>query len=644
MHHHHIHYGSARTPYTGLREAFDALMRKREAELGGGAWTRDTPTGLATIDAANQSGYLPAEPPMLLGMGIVQGILAVLAGAVMTACRTCDGLYGTLTVRGAHSSSTYLLDWDDARPEQRFGGFTNGPTYHTAIVGLVRCLAQADQIGSREVLERWGELLPALEALYPRASPHAGWDVNQLRAASQNTARNAPIRLGIVRVAAALTVALRYQLNPPSVPLTERKLFVQYGSVLPEDVRLEPLDVAALLAIPFAPPSSTRISPSSGVSTAEHDPDLDLDLDRDAAADDERAAPASGAPSPEASSPASDGTPATEATARRKRTRRARPNHSSPAGPPPAPAPILPVRNDRVARAVARPGHVFLFGVTATGKTTLAKHAATSNGYGLELVVLKPGLKDDLLYGTYVQTGRGWRWQDGPITRWARRAACGERVALLLDELARGPRDLVAGVMDLLNEYSAADVLAQRLGLPTAAGPYHIIRVVDTQETFVLPTEAVKIIATANLGDKYGGLDLLDPAFRRRWTGGWLELDGYTDDEQRTILAHHLDLPPTSTLIGALLRVDQAVTEYQRKDEALVLTTNLALLIAWGREVRRLLPHGTRVLDRAVSSAFVAAAQDLWIDMLCPLRGDRRDPDVYRTVLEIVQRNAPSAL
>ncbi len=643
MHHHHIHYGSARAPYTGLREAFDALMRKREAELGGGAWTRDTPTGILLIDAANQSAYLPAEPPMPLGMGIVQGILAVLAGAVMTACRTGDGLYGTLAVRGAHSSSTYLLDWDDVRPEQRFGGFTNGPTYHAAIVGLVRCLAQSDQIGSREVLERWGELLPALEALYPRASPYGGWDVNQLRAASQNTARNAPLRQGIVRVAAALTVALRYQLNPPSVPLRERKLFVQYGSVLPDDVRLESLDVAALLRVPFvAPPISKGTPPRT--SSLEHDPDLDLDLDRDASDDDTSAATAADAESPDESAPRSDGTPATEATPPRTCTRRTRPNRSAPATPPPAPAPILPVRNDRVARAVARPGHVFLFGVTATGKTTLAKHAATSNGYGLELVVLKPGLKDDLLYGTYVQTGRGWRWQDGPITRWARRAAGGERVALLLDELARGPRDLVAGVMDVLNEYSAADVLAQRLPLPDGIGPYHIIRVVDTQETFVLPTAAVKIIATANLGDKYGGLDLLDPAFRRRWTGGWLELDGYSDDEQRTILAHHLDLPPTSTLIGALLRVDQAVSEYQRKDEALVLTTNLALLIAWGREIRRLLPDGTRTLDRGVSTAFVAAAQDLWIDMLCPLRGDRRDPDVYRALLDIVQRNAPSAL
>ncbi len=631
-------YASSRAPYTGLREAFDALLRKRAAELSGGAFTRDTPTGVTTIDPDDRSCYAPPEPPMPLGMGFVQGVLAVLAGTVMTACRTADGRYGTLSVRGAGSSSTYLLDWDDTRPEQRFGGFVNGPTYHATIVGLVRCLAQADRMGSREVLERWAELVATLDALYPRAARSGAWDVNQFRAACHNTTRNAPVRRAIVRVAAALTAALRYQLSPPATPPIERALYVQYDSVLPHDVRLEPLDVAALLTVPFPLPAPA--ARERGDTTAEHDPDLDLDLPGD---------PADGDPAPSLAPSAAEPPAARPPTERRrsaatKRPRRERSNRPAPTPAPPPPPPVLPVRSDRVLRAVARPGHVFLFGVTATGKTTLAKHAAAQHGYGLELVVLKPGLKDELLYGTYVQTDRGWRWQDGPITRWARRAAAGERVALILDELARGPKDLVAGVMDLLNEYTAADVAAQRLPLPAAAGPYHLVRVVDTQETFVLPASMVKIIATANLGDRYGGLDLQDPAFRRRWTGGWLELDGYSEAEQRTILAYHLDLAPSSALITALLRVDQAVAAYQRKDEALVLSTNLALLIAWGQEVRRLLPASGGRLDPGVSTTFVAAAQDLWIDMVCPLRGDQRDPDVYRALLDIVQRNAPSAI
>ncbi len=94
---------------------------------------------------------------------------------------------------------------------------------------------------------------------------------------------------------------------------------------------------------------------------------------------------------------------------------------------------------------------MFLFGVTATGKTTWAKHAAINHGFGLEIVVFKPGLKDEMLYGSLVQRDGGWCWQDGPILRAARRAVAGEAVVLLLDELPRGDKSIVAGTMELLN-------------------------------------------------------------------------------------------------------------------------------------------------------------------------------------------------
>ena len=127
--------------------------------------------------------------------------------------------------------------------------------------------------------------------------------------------------------------------------------------------------------------------------------------------------------------------------------------------PPPAAAPAVVdvpliggASQARIGRAFARTGDVFLYGVTATGKTMWAKLAAISHGYGLEIVVFKPGVKDEVLYGTSVQdlTGR-WVWQDGPIVRAARRAAAGERIVLLLDELPRGDKSVVAGTMDLMN-------------------------------------------------------------------------------------------------------------------------------------------------------------------------------------------------
>ena len=138
-----------------------------------------------------------------------------------------------------------------------------------------------------------------------------------------------------------------------------------------------------------------------------------------------------------------------------------------------------------------------------------------------------------------------------------------------------------------------------------------------------------------------------DPAFRRRWTGAWLELEGYDAGDTATILAGHLDIPASHALIKALIDVDRDVLALQRKDESLVMTTNLAILIAWGKEVIRLAGESAtpRIGGRSdIKGAFLLAAQDLWVDMICPLAGDRRDPEIYRELLAIVQRHAPGVL
>lgn len=195
--------------------------------------------------------------------------------------------------------------------------------------------------------------------------------------------------------------------------------------------------------------------------------------------------------------------------------------------------------------------------------------------------------------------------------------------------------------------YSAADLLAQCLPVPVEGGPYRVVRVFDTQETLVFPAACLKIVATANLGDKYQGNDLSDPAFRRRWSGGWLELEGYGPSDTAQILAGHLGIPWSHALVRALINVDRDVQTLQRADESLVMTTNLATLITWGKEVMRLAAsaEASRTSGRpAIKTLFVTAAEDLWLDMLTPLAGDRRDPEVYRQLLAIVQRHAPDIL
>ncbi len=216
-----------------------------------------------------------------------------------------------------------------------------------------------------------------------------------------------------------------------------------------------------------------------------------------------------------------------------------------------------------------------------------------------------------------------------------------------MDELPRGDKSVVAGTMELLNTYAAADLVAQRLPLPADAGPYRVVRIFDTQETLVVPAARLKLVATANLGDRYGGLDLSDPAFRRRWNGGWLELEGYSPEDTAHILAGHLGVPWSHALIRALINVDRDVQTLQRKDEALVMTTNLATLIVWGKEVLRVAaePAAPRSGGRSeIKGLFIIAAQDLWLDMVAPLAGDRRDPEVYRELLAIVERYAPDVL
>ena len=127
-----------------------------------------------------------------------------------------------------------------------------------------------------------------------------------------------------------------------------------------------------------------------------------------------------------------------------------------------------------------------------------------------------------------------------PIVRAARRAAAGERIVLLLDELPRGDKSVVAGTMEVLNLYSAADLMAQRLPLPPERGPYRVVRVFDTQETLVFPASHLKIVATANLGDTLPGTGSVRSGLSPTVQGGWLELAGYRSRTPRMILAGHL--------------------------------------------------------------------------------------------------------
>jgi len=288
-----------------------------------------------------------------------------------------------------------------------------------------------------------------------------------------------------------------------------------------------------------------------------------------------------------------------------------------------------------------------LVGPTATGKTTQAIAAALRLGFGVESVTLDEGWEAEDLFGSFTRTRRDreWTFVPGPVTRWAERALAGESVVLIIDELARGHKTVVSAVMRLMNEYPRAALAGMKLSAPVdEAGPFSIVEVRATQQRIVLPCHRVRIVATANQGDGYIGIDLSDPAFGRRWSGGWLQLTGYPADEAAKILGDKLGIPPTAPMIRAMQVVELQVLAYQKKEESLRATLDLATLIAWGRTTRYLFDHAATPARGNAPTAFQDAARDTWLDRLCPLQGADLDPQVERILLDFVTSAAPTAL
>lgn len=269
-------FSATRAPYTGLREGFEALMRKKDASLSGGAYARDPRPGVASIvRAANRSHFAAAlvgsdAGDGKLGMGVVQAILAALTGAIRAISWDTDGRFGRITVDGVGSGETYQMSWDDQRPDYLLlGGFVNGATYQAALVGLALLWTRRTINPGRtdEVLQRWWTLVKLMDDHFVRIDHTSGWDVSQVKAACQDIPRNAAIRDAIEALADALQFALRYALPE----MAERGLYVQYescasgsmgtrdstpGSVLltlPDDPRAAP--IAAPVPAPVAPPA-----------------------------------------------------------------------------------------------------------------------------------------------------------------------------------------------------------------------------------------------------------------------------------------------------------------------------------------------------------------------------------------------------
>jgi len=587
------HRGTPPVRYGGKYEVLAVWARRpsTHAMLAGGAYLAGAVVEPSRLSRHNpQAGTAGATVP--LSMQVVDAILATLAGCVSAISSSRDGCVGRVGL--ATTASAKTMSWDGRAPDLCFGGSVGGAAYHVGVAALVMLLAQRRLTPATdpELEQRWAELTSLLGSTYPSSSQHDGWDADTLAAACADNA----VRAAIEGVADALVCALRCAL--PS--RQSRSVYAQYTLGLAPhegtELVLSPLSLLGLWA--------------AGTTTI--DPDEDIRALLVGQAEDSMA---NGDVSVMATDAAADkDTPL-----------------------------IVTAAQARITRAYERSGPFFMYGQTASGKTTWAIRHSQVWGDGCVLVVFKPGVTPDNLFGSWVNDPAGWTWKDGPLVSWARRVTTGEKLALILDELPRGEKSVLAVIMDLLNVYTAAEVAAQKLELPALPGPYHIVRVPDhLEQVYVLPISRARVVGTGNQGDRYVGLDLSDPAFRRRWTAGWLELEDMTARELVRILGAHLRLSPQHTLVQALVHTHEEIKAYQARDFKLVMPTNLSILIAWGKEVVRHVNTAEAPTSTMLAEAFRATAQDMWLDMIVPVNGERKDGEVYQEVLAIIADCSPT--
>jgi len=582
------------------------LQHKRDAELSDGAFVRYTP-----IDPADRSRFSTSTHRAELGLGYVQAVLAALHGVVTVFSYDHPGSDGRVELRSTGGSTAYHFAWHDVDNHLILGGFRHSSgksTYQAALIALVASVAlhhAGHTAQSAELVERWFDLVRAMERTYPRHDRTAAWDRRAVTTACTHPDTRSPI----LRVCDALRIVLTYR--------------------LPD---LAPREVSVVAADP--------LDPGKGNTTIVSG---QLLLNPDGIA-----TPVSVA-EPPAPTPTPEPTPTPRTASKRSTRRRSveNPANVSTENPSPDPPQIFGPHVTRIELALQRGGPVMLVGPTATGKTTQAIAAALRLGFGVESVTLDEGWEAEDLFGSFTRTRRDreWTFVPGPVTRWAERAVAGESVVLLIDELARGHKTVISAVMRLMNEYPRAALAGMKLSAPAdEAGPFSIVEVRATQQRIVLPCHRVRIVATANQGDGYIGIDLSDPAFGRRWSGGWLQLTGYPADEAAKILGDKLGIPPTAPMIRAMQVVELQVLAYQKKEESLRATLDLATLIAWGRTTRYLFDHAATPARGNAPTAFQDAARDTWLDRLCPLQGADLDPQVERILLDFVTSAAPTEL
>jgi hypothetical protein len=629
------------------------LLSKKEADLSGPtdhrAFVRSTPP--VSIPARDRSIYSPAPPSrevVPLGMGYVQAVLSVLHGLVTTYSYDLPGLAGRLVMRSlSRDTSLYNFSWNEGPDGLVMGGFTHSgqPSYHAAVVELVeldalfRC-GESQQ--SQEVVTRWYELVGAMESAFPRTDATLGWD----RRTIERACTTVPLQAHIMRVCDALRIALDYILPvkgarsvgviyAEAVGVGEGSSVSLAGSALLDHTYVPVPGTSVITSPPAHAPRPVVVIPSA-IPPAVSPTGAPSVVGSGTAS-----APPAGAVLPSTAAPPASAPPATPVSP------------ASSAGVTTPAGPHLGPHYARIRMAVLRgEGQpIMLEGPTGVGKTLLALDVLLESDWGIELLTLHPAWKEEHLFGSYVRLGDDdWRLVPGPLTRFATRVMRGERVCLVMDELGRAEDTIRDLLIDLTNVHSKPTLLAMNsehvdpVLIPDGEeGPFYLMNSPMTQNRLALPTRRVRIIATANQGERYQGAEFNDDAFFRRFPN-WLYLKKYEDDITRSILASHLGLPASAELIKQILVVERQVVALQKAEDCLRTLLYLPTLINWGKNTLWFFHDAASSVRGDLGEAFLQGACDTWLHQACRYEGADLDPDVENKLLGYVRSATPAKI
>jgi hypothetical protein len=622
-------------PYIGFKDARSALMNHKVVEMARHYSRPKMGHGdelgycLMANPAARSAHNTDKDPA--LGLGWVKALCAILMGALEGADISMNrGKVFMRSISGS-SSAGYEIGYQvvpttDGTTLQA-GPFTYGPTYQVAVAAFVFLFSER----CPELRDRWAALVRTLRD-FDTPTPDGHWTAEQINLA---VSEDPGFRNRLEACADTLRWAYARWGASRNGP------WVQYESLpLPGFTSMVALTKEQLLN-PDRP--DTR--------TTDPFPEVDEPIVERARV------------------PEPDPEPETETLA-------------------PTRGLIQNAHGPRIRKAIRKRLPVMLAGPTSTGKTawTQIEHLAwVSEGEkpGLvDRVVLTPDHRAEDVVGSNVpvtitdlETGtvrESVRWSDGPLLRVIRHiATTGGRGAFFCDEVALGHHSVIPLIMSLTVPVGAEYVRGQGLtpSWPDSRDEYLMFRVPETQEAFVIPQDLFRLTCAANERDGYMQTARTEsPAFRRRLR--WLEIGSLSREDTQSILCARLGLPKTHSLITALLNVHQAVCEYQAKEEAeqaLVLTTNLDTLIKWGEDVleaykssksapepeidpdtsspKKVRTRGERLRASdpgdKLAHIFIEEAKDLWVDAVVPNRGQAKDPDVMKAILDILTVHKP---